>query len=83
MRTLFLVVALTITAAPFVYAEPSVPPTPPAAGAQMSEEASLQSQLSQIGCNAERVAASQEIVRLRKQVADLQATASKGKVGSK
>lgn len=83
MKTLFLAIALTLAAAPFVYADSSVPPTPPAAGAEMSEQQSLQNQLSQIGCNAERVAASQEIVRLRKQVADLQASAAKGKVGTK
>lgn len=72
MKRLFLAAALLLITG-YVYADPAIPP-PPVAG---PEEVSLQNQLSQIGCNAERIAASQEIVRLRKQVADLQAEEKK------
>lgn len=68
MKSLAVVAFLLVAGVAF--ADPAVPP-PPAPGTQPSDIATLQTQLSQIGCNAERLAAAQEISRLRAQVAEL------------
>ena len=66
-----------------VFADPSVPPQPVPPTAVQPDVASLQNQLTEIGCNAERAAAAQEIVRLRNENAKLQKEAADSKTSRK